>query len=284
MRDSIFNYLQSALTKRWIDKLPFFAYSYNTAFHSSSKVTPFMAHRRRHEVFKIDKLVAQNIVKVAQNMIKRNAQGFQPKKIKKVQDLELISVGDDVRVSTQSQIEVRAQGEIKVKSKLKKGLLAGYSRETYKVTGIVNKEDGTILYKLSGDHKRNYYLRNELQKVELEGLIKVGDKNLKEDLSFGESGFDLEQHLVGLSSSSSSKASKEFNMDQDELEDKYKTIIQNTPDEFKHGAQEEIDIVDPRSVVQSGVKTRTRAGNRKEVDPGFFVTKKNTPKKKKKKK
>ena len=115
-------------------------------------------------------------------------------------------------------------------------------------------------------------------------MIKVGDKNLKEDLSFGESGFDLEQHLVGLSSSSSSKASKEFNMDQDELEDKYKTIIQNTPDEFKHGAQEEIDIVDPRSVVQSGVKTRTRAGNRKEVDPGFFVTKKNTPKKKKKKK
>ena len=137
---------------------------------------------------------------------------------------------------------------------------------------------------MSGDHTRNYYLRNELQKVVLEGLIKVGDKNLKEDLSFVESGFDLEQHLVGLSSSSSSKASKEFNMDQDELEDKYKTIIQNTPDEFKHGAQEEIDIVDPRSVVQSGVKPRTRAGNRKEVDPGFFITKKNTPKKKKKKK
>jgi len=65
LRDSIFNYLQSALTKRWIDKLPFFAYSYNTAFHSSIKVTLFMAHRRRHEVFKIDKLVSANIEKVA---------------------------------------------------------------------------------------------------------------------------------------------------------------------------------------------------------------------------
>ena len=50
-----------------------------------------------------------------------------------------------------------------------------------------------MLYKVSGDHKRNYYLRHELQKVDTDNLIRIEWK--KEELNFGEGGFDLEDHL-----------------------------------------------------------------------------------------
>ena len=150
-------------------------------------------------------------------------------------------VGDHVRISTQSQIEVRAQGEIVVKSKKHKRALTGFSKEVYKVTAVVKKADGTVLYKLSGEHKRNWYLRNELLKVEVEGMIKVGE-NKREDLSFGQGGFDLEAHLQGLAESRSSEAS----LRQEELENKH-----------------EDDVVVSRN-------SRPKR-NRKQVERGFFV-------------
>jgi hypothetical protein len=189
IRDSIFLFLQNTESKRWVDKLPFFAYIYNTSVHSTIKMTPFMAHRGRLGLLKMDALVQERINKNAQNMIKRFARekaGLV--KRRKTPEMEIVKVGDNVRVSTQSMIEVRAMGDIVIRSKLKKGSLTGYTKEVYTVLRIEEKEDGNVLYKLTGDHKRNYYLRHELLKVDIEGLIPVEGKQGKVDLNFGKEG------------------------------------------------------------------------------------------------
>ena len=104
----------------------------------------------------------------------------------------MLEVGNTVRVSTQAQIEVRAKGDIVIHSKKHKGQLYAYTRETYKVLEIIRTEDGTVQYRLSGEHQRKYYLRNELQLVEIENMVKAG--NPREELNFGV-GFDFENHL-----------------------------------------------------------------------------------------
>jgi hypothetical protein len=63
-------------------------------------------------------------------------QRLSSRKTKAAAKLPALSVGDDVRVSTQAMTEIRAMGEIKVKSKLKKGELYGFSRDIYKVVEI----------------------------------------------------------------------------------------------------------------------------------------------------
>jgi transposase InsO family protein len=217
IRDSIFSYLKDHDSKRWVDNLHFFVYSYNTSVHSTTKLTPFQVHRRKNEVFRMDQFVKKNLQKNAEKMVKRFARGVE-KKPRKKKDPQVISVNDDVRVSTQSQIEVRASGDIVVKSKKHKQVLYGFTRETYKVLSITKKPDGTVLYKLSGEHKRNYYLRNEIQKVNLEGLIKMGKKN-KVDLNFKQGGHDLEEHLKNLHSR------KEADLTQEELEEKHENDV-----------------------------------------------------------
>jgi transposase InsO family protein len=220
IRDSIFSYLKDHDSKRWVDNLHFFVYSYNTSVHSTTKLTPFQVHRRKNEVFRMDQFVKKNLQKNAEKMVKRFAKSNSgvEKKPRKKKDPQVISVNDDVRVSTQSQIEVRASGDIVVKSKKHKQVLYGFTRETYKVLSITKKPDGTVLYKLSGEHKRNYYLRNEIQKVNLEGLIKMGKKN-KVDLNFKQGGHDLEEHLKNLHSR------KEADLTQEELEEKHENDV-----------------------------------------------------------
>jgi transposase InsO family protein len=220
IRDSIFSYLKDHDSKRWVDNLHFFVYSYNTSVHSTTKLTPFQVHRRKNEVFRMDQFVKKNLQKNAEKMVKRFAKSNRgvEKKPRKKKDPQVISVNDDVRVSTQSQIEVRASGDIVVKSKKHKQVLYGFTRETYKVLSITKKPDGTVLYKLSGEHKRNYYLRNEIQKVNLEGLIKMGKKN-KVDLNFKQGGHDLEEHLKNLHSR------KEADLTQEELEEKHENDV-----------------------------------------------------------
>jgi hypothetical protein len=157
IRDSIFLYLQNSESKRWVDKIPFFSYLYNTSVHSAIKMTPFMAHRGRLGLLKMDTLIKERINLNAQNMVKRFAKeksGLVKRKEKKPMDI--INVGDSVRVSTQSMIEIRAKGDIVIKSHLKKGTLTGYTRDVYSVLRIETKEDGNVLYKLDGEHKRNY--------------------------------------------------------------------------------------------------------------------------------
>jgi hypothetical protein len=121
-RDSIFNYLQDKNAKRWVDVLPMLVYTYNTTRHSSTKMTPFQVHRRRDEVFKMDRFVKANLEKTAQEMIRRFAK-LPAKNVRPKAVAEPLTVGDNVRISTQSQIEVRKDGDIKIKSKLKKRLL-----------------------------------------------------------------------------------------------------------------------------------------------------------------
>jgi hypothetical protein len=86
-------------------------------------MTPFQIHRRRDEVFKMDRYVKANLEKTAQEMIRRFAK-LPAKKVRPKTVAEPLQVGDNVRISTQSQIEVRKDGDIKIKSKLKKRLLS----------------------------------------------------------------------------------------------------------------------------------------------------------------
>lgn len=184
-------------SKRWVDKLPFFTYVYNASVHSTIKTTPFTAHRGRAGLVKMDAVIKERIKVKAERMVKQYARerdGLVVRRGKKLD--EKIEVGDSVRISTQSMIEVRKQGDIKVKSKLKKGLLSGYSSTVYTVVRIEEKEDGTVLYKLDGEHKRNYYQRHELMKIDPENLIEVSGE--KPQLDFGAGGFDLEDHLVNM--------------------------------------------------------------------------------------
>mgnify|MGYP000178905510 CR=1 FL=1 len=120
-----FSYFSRTQRVRGGDKLPFFAYIYNTSVHSGTiKMTPFMAHRGRLGLLKMDALVKERINKNAQNMIKRFARekaGLV--KRRKTPEMEIIKVGDNVRVSTQSMIDVRAMGDIVIRSKLKNGSL-----------------------------------------------------------------------------------------------------------------------------------------------------------------
>jgi hypothetical protein len=227
--------------------LPMLVYTYNTTRHSSTKMTPFQVHRRRDEVFKMDRFVKANLEKTAQEMIRRFAK-LPSKKVRPKREAEPLEVGDDVRISTQSQIEVRKDGDIKIKSKLKKRLLTGFTKETYTILSISTKEDGAVLHTLSGEHRRNYYLRNELQKVNLEGLIKVGE-NKREDLNFGQGGFDLEGHLQGLSVNEQ----KESEMTQEELETRYPPLTMKQernirhPHEGKHDSDSEEEVSPRRS-------------------------------------
>jgi hypothetical protein len=110
------------------------------------------------------------------------------------------------------------------------------------VLRIEEKEDGNVLYKLTGDHKRNYYLRHELLKVDIEGLIPVEGKQGKVDLNFGEGGFDVEQHFQSMNK-------KDAQMSQQELEDINKEAdaisvydIQELADDLK--VEVEIDLHD----------------------------------------
>jgi hypothetical protein len=150
-----------------------------------------------------------------------------------------LKVGDDVRISTQSQIEVRKDGDIKIKSQLKKRQLTGFTRETYTILSITTKEDGAVLHSLSGEHRRGYYLRNELQKVDLEGLIKVG-KNKREDLNFGQGGFDLEGHLQGLSNNEK----KESILTQEELETRYPPLTEEQERNARYPPEGKYDTTD----------------------------------------
>ena len=65
IRSSIFNYLQEKNTKAWADHLDHFAYTYNTAVHNSTKFTPFVVHRGRQQLTKLDAIVAKNLAIVA---------------------------------------------------------------------------------------------------------------------------------------------------------------------------------------------------------------------------
>jgi hypothetical protein len=219
IRDSIFSYLKENETKMWVNHLHFMIYSYNTSQHSTTKFSPFQVHRRRNEQFKIDSVVKGRIEKNAEKMVQRIQKansGIKPRRKKKA---EIISVGDDVRISTTSQIEVRASGDIVIKSKKHRHALYGYTREVYKVLSITKKPDGTILYTLSGQHKK-YYLRTDLLKVEVKELIKMGGKKKKKiDLNFGQGKFDVEEHLKGLNSR------KEADLTQEELEKKHENDV-----------------------------------------------------------
>jgi hypothetical protein len=54
VRDAIHAYLNENKTKQYIDKLPMLIYSYNTAQHSTTKYSPFLVHRKKNEIFKLD--------------------------------------------------------------------------------------------------------------------------------------------------------------------------------------------------------------------------------------
>jgi hypothetical protein len=202
IRSSIFNYLRDRETKKWVDKLPFLVYTYNTSVHSTTKTTPFQVHRRRDEIFEMDAFVRKNILKNAENMVKRLAKTNQ-------KDLPRLGVGKTVRVRTQDQIEVRPKGAVVNHSKKHKGQLYTYTRETYEVLSVDEKEDGTVQYEITGYHQRKYDLRNELQLMDIKTMVKVG--NPREELNFFWVGWDLENHL-------DSFHAREANIDEKELE------------------------------------------------------------------
>ena len=235
LRTILHEYMNEHSTKMYVDKLPMLVYSYNTTTHVTTKYSPFIAHRRKNEIFNLDNVIHKNIVKASEKMIKRLERANQRKE---QEDLE---VGDSVRISTQSQIAGRKQGEIVIKGKKHRGELAGWSKEIATITQIIERDDGILNYKLSGNRQRKWFIRSELQKTDTKNLIKTGQQK-KEDLSFGQS-FDLEQHLDTIRPKKGEKS--EADITQDELEKKHRDDI----------------------VVSSRPKR-----DRKTVDRGFFVS------------
>ena len=202
VRDAIHSYLNENKSKQYIDKLPMLIYAYNTAQHSTTKYSPFLVHRKKNEIFKLDNVVSRNIVKASERMIRRLEKANK-------KELEPLEVGDSVRISTQSQIAVRKAGEITINAQKHRGEISQYSKEIVQVLQVIEREDGTTHYKLRHKGKRKVFVRSELLKIDEKNLIRSGQKK-KEDLSFGQH-FDLEAHLDAV-------RGKESNISQKQLE------------------------------------------------------------------
>ena len=127
------------------------------------------------------------------------------------------------------------------KEETHRGELAGWSKEIATITQIIERDDGILNYKLSGNRQRKWFIRSELQKTDTKNLIKTGQQK-KTDLSFGQGGFNLEQHLNTIRPKKGEKS--EADITQDELEKKHR---------------DDISISRPKR-------------DRKTVDRGFFVS------------
>ena len=215
VRNMIHQYQADWKTKRYVDRLPFLMYSYNTTVHSTNKYTPFQVFRKKNETFKLDDIVQQNIKRNAKEMIKKNL-----KSQKTI--LPPLKFGDKVRVDMKSTHEIRKMSDIEKESSKKKRAYFNFTKEVYTVIDVREdvKEDAALSvtkYRIDFESDRTFF-REELLKIRSEELIELSHKDgsKPEDLTFGVK-FNPEDHLSVLHS----KVAKEENeLSEEELEEK----------------------------------------------------------------
>ena len=201
-------------TKRFIDVLPYFVYSYNSTPHKSTKFTPFEIHRRKQEVFNIDKIVQKNLKKNSQQMKKRFSKNI-------TAYLPVLEEGSFVRVDTTALKETRKLSQIDRERMRKHRELNNFTTQIYLVVEVkefpqdetVEGEEQKLVKKYSLEPVEEekdshavigkFFFRESLLKVNSAEMIPVqgseafGGKDIKVDvanygLDMNELGQDLQ--------------------------------------------------------------------------------------------
>jgi transposase InsO family protein len=234
-RELIYNYTLDRGTKRWIDKLPFLIYSYNTTEHSTHGFTPFNVFRKKDEKFRLDDVVRKRIKKNAEMMRKKVMKG-------KVKDmLEDLKVGERVRILTSSTTEVRRMTDIERYTKRKKRQLLNYTKEIYEVEKVLEPTDEIpvkryiISYRETGVKSVRSFFREDLMKIEEDNIELSGRERFEEEkeMRFGEGGFDVEDFLIGMNTA----PRKEATLTQDELKER----VEDKETRTKRGSRKRVD-------------------------------------------
>jgi hypothetical protein len=197
IKRAIYAHMSDHDSKRYIDVLQFLVFAYNNAKHSTTKFSPFQAHRGVDQ--QISMLAHQNIKKKADAMIEsdlKNRGGMEDPIIK----------GDKVRLSGLALKSVRKLSSI---SKAKQ--LVNWSKDLYEVIQVRKDDKGIEEFQLKDSPEEGrWYFRYQLLLVDEEALIKKKSFLDKEDLNF-EQRFDNEAHikLLGMSKGQLKEANKD---------------------------------------------------------------------------
>lgn len=235
LKNYMFRYMTEHKSKRYVDNIQLFCYSYNTTQHSTTKKTPYEIMFKRHESFKmLNNLVYKNISDNAKKMIENSLKNQAAMK-------EELDIGDDVRVGLLFLKENRRkQNAIMKKNK------QHWSSEIYKIEDIRNDDD-LISYKINiplKEESQRYFYRHQLLKINVEELVKTKNIEEKFDYNFG-SKFDSELHI--------------------------KTLARNTREkQLLEQTQEELnDTIEEKEKEKEEVPSKRI---RKQRDHGFFVS------------
>lgn len=245
LKNYIFRYLTDHQSKRYVDNLSFFMYSYNTTQHSTTKKSPFEIHRKKYESFKIlDDLVHKNITDNAKKMIENSLKNQQAME-------EELNENDDVRVGLMFLKEGRRkQKQVGKKNK------QHWSSEIYQVEEII-ENDGLLQYKINiplKEEQNRWFYRHQLLKINKNNLLERKNVQDKFDYNFGEK-YDTELHIKTLAKNTAEKRLLE--MGQSEL-DEQASLDADEEKEQKKDEQKVNEILGKRI--------------RKQRDSGFFVT------------
>jgi len=157
LKSSITMNFHEKLTSSWIDVLDEIVFNYNNTIHSTTGFKPFEIHRNFSPNVNLNKVVFRRIKDKANNMIKNSSRYNQSV-------LEPIVVGDTVRVA--SLALARNRKNILVNKRITK-----WTKNVYTVIEV-KEFDNVNKFKLDTDLGRSYFYRHELQKVNLNSIIK----------------------------------------------------------------------------------------------------------------
>lgn len=239
LKNYMFRYMTEHKSKRYVDNLQLFCYSYNTTQHSTTKHTPYEIMFKRHESYKmLNDLVHKNISDNAKKMIENSLKNQAAMK-------EEIEIGDKVRVGLLFLKENRRkQNAIMKKNK------QHWSSEVYEVEAIRNDDD-LISYKINiplKEEGQRYFFRHQLLLVNQDNLVKRKNVEDKFDYNFG-SKFDSELHIKTLA-----KNTRE------------KELLEKPQDEINEMIEKNENEKEKDEPIKSGQRSR------KPRDLGFFVS------------
>jgi hypothetical protein len=188
LKNYMFRYMTQHKSKRYVDNLQLFCYSYNTTQHATTKHTPYEIMFKRHESYKmLNDMVHKNISENAKKMIENSLKNQASMK-------EELDIGDEVRVGLLFLKENRRKQNTMIKKNKQH-----WSSEIYKIEDIKNNDD-LISYKINIELKeesQRYFFRHQLLKVNTQELVKTKNVDDKFDYNFGEK-FDSELHIKTL--------------------------------------------------------------------------------------
>ena len=195
LKNYMFRYMTEHKSKRYVDNLQLFCYSYNTTQHSTIRHTPYEVMFKRHESYKmLNDLVYKNISENAKKMIENSLKNQASMK-------EELNLNDKVRVGLLFLKENRRKQNTMMKKNKQH-----WSSEIYEVEEIRN-DDNLISYKINiqlKEESQRYFFRHQLLKINTQELVKTKNVENKFDYNFGEK-FDSELHIKTLAKNTNEK-------------------------------------------------------------------------------